>query len=241
MIVDCLESLSICDEIIVVDSKSNDRTTELAERGGAKVITTNSNSFAQRRNIGKAKAKGKWLLYLDADERLSDELKKSIESIVNAKREVFGAYLIKRRNYYLGDTPWPYVEKLERLFKKDELEYWFGDLHETAKYKGQIGELEGYINHYTHSNLEEMVTKTNSWSDIEADLRLKAAHPAMSWWRFPRVMLSSFYDYYIRQKGYKAGTVGLVESIYQSYSIFITYAKLWEKQNKYKPEVKKTI
>ena len=77
-----------------------------------------------------------------------------------------------------------------------------------------------------------MVAKTNLWSEIESALRLKNSHPPMTWWRFFRVMVSAFYDSYFRQAGYKLGTVGLIESIYQAFSIFITYAKLWEKQNK---------
>ena len=70
------------------------------------------------------------------------------------------------------------------------------------------------------------------WSTIEAELRFKARHPKMTWWRFPRVMFTAFYDSYIKQKGYKVGAVGIMESMYQAFSIFITYAKLWELQNK---------
>ncbi|HUD44627.1 MAG TPA: glycosyltransferase family 2 protein [Patescibacteria group bacterium] len=234
MIADCLDSLSFCDEVVVIDSKSTDRTAEIAERAGAKVFKDISSSFAERRNLGKSKAKGKWLLYIDADERVSPQLQQSIKSIVDAQREVFSAYRIQRQNYYLGNHLWPYIEKLERLFKKEALDHWYGQLHETAKVKGEIGELEGYILHFSHRDLESMVEKTNLWSETEANLRLNANHPAMTWWRFPRVMLSAFYASYVQQKGYKAGTAGLIESIYQSFSIFITYAKLWEKQNEQK-------
>lgn len=76
-----------------------------------------------------------------------------------------------------------------------------------------------------------MVEKTNKWSDTEALLRFNSNHPKMTWWRFPRVMLTAFFNSYIRQGGWKAGAVGLIESVYQSFSMFITYAKLWELQN----------
>ena len=80
-----------------------------------------------------------------------------------------------------------------------------------------------------------MVEKTNKWSESEAELRYKAGHPEMSWWRFLRVMFTAFTDSYFKEKGYKSGTAGLVEAVFQSFSMFITYAKLWEKQ------IKKTI
>ncbi len=79
-----------------------------------------------------------------------------------------------------------------------------------------------------------MVNKTNTWSDTEAKLRLEAKHPQITWWRFPRVMTTAFVDSFFRQKGYKAGTAGIIESIYQSFSMFITYAKLWEMQEEKK-------
>ena len=77
-----------------------------------------------------------------------------------------------------------------------------------------------------------MLAKTIKWSDTEAQLRYKNNHPRMTWWRFPRVILQAFYQSYIVQQGYKVGTVGVVESLYQSFSMFVTYAKLWELQQK---------
>ena len=78
-----------------------------------------------------------------------------------------------------------------------------------------------------------MVAKTINWSQIEAELRFKSNHPPMSWWRFIRVIITGFVNSYFIQKGYKAGTAGLVESIYQAFSMFITYARLWEMQQEH--------
>ena len=118
-----------------------------------------------------------------------------------------------------------------RLVRKDALVGWQGGLHETAQVRGKIGRLDGELMHDTHRDLTGMLEKTNIWSDFEAQLRYKNNHPPISWWRFFRVMISAFWKSYIREKGYLAGTVGLIESLYQSFSMFITYAKLWEKQN----------
>ncbi|HUQ85040.1 MAG TPA: glycosyltransferase family 2 protein [Candidatus Limnocylindrales bacterium] len=234
LIADCIDSVSFCDEIIVIDSNSTDRTPDLAKHIGAKVFKSTSVSFSEKRNIGLQKAKSKWILYIDDDERISDELKKSILEVVGKNKNEFSAYKINRKNFYFGNFEWPQIEEHVRLFDKKALKEWTGKLHETAQFIGEVSVLEGYLMHYTHRNLSEMVKKTADWSGIEAELRLKANHPRMSSWRFFRVMITAFYDSYFRQKGYKAGTAGVVESIYQSFSIFITYARLWELQNKNK-------
>lgn len=237
IIADCLDSLSFCDEIIVVDNISEDRTKEIAGRMGAKIFECSSEDFSELRNFGLTKANGEWVLYVDADERATDELGKVIRHLItdNGRVEKLNGYLLKRKNFYFGSSlknEWPYIERLERLFKKNKLEGWYGKLHESPRVKGEIGELDGYLLHYTHKDLRSMLAKTIKWSEIEAELRYKSGHPRISWWRFPRVMLTAFLDSYIRQGGWKVGTVGLIESLYQSYSIFITYARLWEMQKK---------
>lgn len=230
LIADCLDSLSFCDEIVIIDNKSEDRTKEIAEKMRAKVYEYSSDNFSEMRNFGLKKASGEWLLYVDADERITPELAMNIKTSVNDDK--FSAFRIKRKNFYFGNHEWPYIEYLERLFKKEKLEGWQGKLHESPKVRGSIGTLEGYLLHYTHRNLTSMVNKTIEWSKIEAELRFNSGHPKMTWWRFPRVMSTAFWDSYVRQGGWKVGTVGLIESIYQAFSIFVTYARLWEMQIK---------
>jgi len=232
MIEDAIESVSFCDEIIVIDNNSKDDTSSVSEKLGAKVYETDANDFSELRNLGLKKAESDWILYLDADERVDETLSKEIKKAVGSYE--YSSYFLKRKNYYLGKNEWPYVEKILRLFKKDDLESWIGEIHESPTVKGKSGTLDGFILHFTHRDLESMVSKTASWSTAEAYIRFKSQHPPMSWWRFPRVMLTAFIKSYILQGGYKAKTAGLIESIYQAFSIFITYAKLWEMQNKIK-------
>jgi glycosyltransferase involved in cell wall biosynthesis len=233
MIADCIDSVSFCDEVIVIDNGSTDRTLELAKHLGVKLYRADSNSFAELRNFGLSKVRTKWVLYIDDDERVSGELVSSIKNkVLSTDRNNIAAYRIKRKNFYLGNHEWPHIEEHLRLFNKNSLKEWKGALHETAVVEGEISELDGYLLHYTHRDLSQMVEKTVEWSGIEAQLRYKADHPKMSVWRFFRVMITAFYDSYIKQKGYKAGTAGLIESMYQSFSMFITYARLWELQNK---------
>jgi glycosyltransferase involved in cell wall biosynthesis len=242
-IVDCIESLSFADEIVVVDNNSEDRTVEIAKKHGAKVYSEKFSDFAQQRNFGLEKAKGEWILYIDADERLTPKLQTEILSIIHPASPAGGhpwstisAFRIPRKNYYFGQFEWPYVEKQERLFRKDRLKKWKGEIHESPVVDGELGELKEHLNHYTHRDLSSMVEKTNKWSEVESNLLYNSGHPQMQWWRFLRIMLTKFYDSFVKQGGWKIGTVGWIESIYQAFSYFIVYAKLWEKQNKIKSQ-----
>lgn len=224
----CLESLEWAEEIIIVDSGSVDKTIAIARKFTDKIFLNRENDFSAKRNLGLAEAKGEWLLYVDADERVSSKLQSEIEAVI--EEDSFIAYSIPRKNFYYGNHEWPYLEKIERLFKKNGLKEWKGKLHESPIINGPIGELRNPLLHYTHRDLSSMVEKTIEWSKIEAQLRFEVNHPPVVWWRFPRVMLSEFYRSYIKQGGWKVGTVGVIESVYQSFSIFVTYARLWEIQ-----------
>ena len=231
LIVDCIESVEFADEIIVVDNNSTDRTADIGKRMGAKVIKEETDNFALQRNRGLKEAKGEWVLYIDTDERVTAAMKDEIlKTIVG--NSPFAAYRLTRQNFYLGHHPWPKQEHLERLFKRSHLKEWYGKLHESPRVEGKVGDLSSLLLHYTHRDLTSMLSKTIQWSQVEAQLRMDAHHPPMTWWRFFRVMGTGFYDSYIKQKGYKAGTVGLIESMYQAFSMFVTYARLWELQQK---------
>lgn len=215
-------------EVIVIDNGSTDTTAKVAEAAGAAVTSVPGLDFSYMRNVGKEQAHGPWLLYLDTDERLSDQLIKEVRAVISAERSE-AAYTCYRHNYFFGKR-WPKSDTMIRLIRKDALLGWQGVVHETAQVTGEVGALSAPLLHHTHNTITDMVAKTNEWSEIESQLRYKSNHPKMTWWRFFRVMLTAFWSSYIRDGGWKAGTVGLVESLYQAFSMFITYAKLWEKQ-----------
>lgn len=192
LLVDCIESVNFADEIIVIDDNSKDRTVDIAKRLGAKVIKNTATSFAEKRNVGLHAAKGEWVFYIDTDERVSKELVSSIKATITTDQSA-AAYKVQRQNFYLGNHPWPKIEQLERLFKKSQLKGWYGELHESPKVAGSIGILDGYLLHYTHRDLSSMLKKTIVWSDEEAKLRFDAHHPQMTWWRFPRVIMTAFF------------------------------------------------
>ena len=119
MIADCLDSVRFCDEIVVVDTGSTDNTVKLAKEKNAKVLHHEMTNYADIRNKGKEHAKNDWIFYIDADERATKELAEHIKKIIH--NTSFSAFKIKRKNLYFGGHEWPYIEKLERVFKKDKL------------------------------------------------------------------------------------------------------------------------
>jgi glycosyltransferase involved in cell wall biosynthesis len=229
-IADCLKSLGFCGETVVVDNGSSDQTAEIASKLGARVVTAVTSSFSALRTVGARTARGAWLLYVDADERVTPELAAEIRSAVAAD-DAAACYFLRRTNYYLG-VRWPVGDRMQRLFRKSALKRWFGDVHETAEVDGRVGELTAPLEHFTHRDLTSMLAKTNEWSETEARLRLESGHPAVVPWRIIRVMLTGFADSYVRQGGWKAGTAGVIESVFQAFSMFVTYAKLWELQQR---------
>jgi len=226
-IVQCLESVAFADERIVVDNGSTDKTMDFARRYGAKVCIAKELDFSGLRELGLKEAMGPWVLYIDADEEVGEKLQNEIVDVIRSDSVI--GYSVRRDTYFLGQH-WPYQDTVERLFLKSSLKGWHWTLHETPLYVGTIGTLANPLIHRTHRTLEEMVAKTNEWSRLEAKLRLDAHHPTVVWWRLLRVMITGFNRSFFAQGGWRAGTAGWIESIYQGFSMFITYAKLWEMQ-----------
>ena len=227
----CLNSVkNISSQIIVVDNGSTDRTVTIAQSNNCTIISSQEPSFALRREIGLQKALHPWVLYIDADERLTAELEIEIKYIINSKENKITNYIINRKDYYFG-SEWPAFSPVHRLFLREYLLGWQGIVHESPRVNGQTGTLHNYLIHLTHTDLNSMLRSTLRWSDYEAKLRFDSQHPPIIWWRLIRVILTGWWNSFYVQKGYQKGTLGWVESLYQGFSLFITYAKLWELQN----------
>lgn len=193
-------------------------------------------SFADWRNEGAEQAKGDWLLYVDSDEEVTGGLKKEILSLITNHRSPITCYAVPRRNIIFGKEfkhggQWP--DYVKRLFLKSKFTGWRGELHEEQVFRGKMGHLKNPLIHRKHKNLEEMVEKTNEWSEIEAKLMYEAHHPKMNFFRFFTAGFREFWLRMIKQLAFLDGIEGVIYGIYQVYSRLISYAKLWElQQNK---------
>ncbi|OGM03115.1 hypothetical protein A2115_03430 [Candidatus Woesebacteria bacterium GWA1_41_8] len=231
MIGDGLESVLWADEIIVIDSGSVDKTIDIAKRYGAKIYKTRSGSFSDWRKQGAKRAQGEYLFYLDADERVTPLLRAEIKKAVSD--ESAPAYAIPRKNILLGHEMhwggwWP--DYVIRLIKATALISWKGELHEYPEISGEVIKLRQPLIHITHTNLTEMVEKTNYWSETEARLLFESGHPPVVWWRFVSIAFREFWFRGIRKMAFLDGPVGIIELIYQIFNRLIIYAKLWEFQ-----------
>lgn len=232
MLGDCLVSLEFCDEIIVVDSGSVDATVQIAKDHGAKVIKTSGTDYAQFRNDGIKAAKGDWILFLDADERITPGLRQEIIKTIQTSQNV---WQIPRQNIYLGRAMkyggWG-NDLVIRLFPKAKLKKYSGALHEQPEYEGELKTLHEPMTHFSHRDLSSMLEKTLVFTKYEADLRLQAKHPKMVPWRFMRMMLTEFYYRFIKLSAWRDGVEGIIDASFQVFNTFIIYARLWELQLK---------
>ena len=233
MIEDCLKQLRFADEIVIVDQNSEDFTLKIARKYTDRIFKSSANDFALNRNTLKDQAKGKWLLYVDADERLSQELIKEIK-IAISKNE-FGAFYIPRKNYVLGKWLrhggwWP--DYAPRLFAKSKLEKWEGVVHESPVISGKIGCLKTPIEHLSARSMSQMFSKSIKWAKIEADLFLKHGHRPVGIASILKLSSYEFIRRYFLKLGFLDGVVGLIEGIYQSLHQAMVLTYLWELQNK---------
>lgn len=227
----CLESVRWADELIVVDNGSKDNTLKRASEYTDQIFEVDLQDFAEIRNFAMGKAKGEWVLYVDADERVLEPLKKEIEVMISFAD--FSAYAISRQNIIFGTEVkygpfWP--DWVIRLLRKSDLEGWVGKVHEYPKFKGKLGYSKHSFLHLTHRNIDQIVLKSLEWSKIDAKLKLDANHPKMSGWRFLRIFVTEVFHQGFIRKGFFNGTIGIMDSLLQAFSLYMTYVRLWEMQ-----------
>lgn len=230
----CLETLSWCDEILIIDDGSSDNTKNIAEKNKAKVCQHFvNNDFSEQRNFGLTKAIGDWVMYVDADERASIELRDEILKKINDSGNKFNGFYIKRKDI-IWDKELKYGEtgniKLLRLAKKGYGE-WVGNVHEEWIIKGNIGQLENYLIHYPHKNITEFLQKINLYTSIRSsELFIKKYKlEPLSVIYYP---VAKFIFNYFFKLGFMDGISGLILAIVMSFHSFLVRAKLWFLYNK---------
>ncbi len=228
-IVDCLESIKWCDQVLVIDDNSKDRTVELAEREKAQVIQEPLNkNFSKQRNLGLELSKGDWVLYIDADERVTDSLRYEIQSVVSDPMTPFSGFLIKRKDIMwgkelrFGETGSAYFL---RLAKKNAGK-WEGSVHEKWKVRGKIGKLNNSLLHFPHPTIAQFLTEINLYTDI----RSRELYEKKIRVNFFSIILhtkAKFFQNYFLKRGFLDGIPGLISAILMSFHSFLVRGKLW--------------
>ena len=230
-IVAALESLAWADEIIVVDSWSKDRTVELARKQGAKVYEHEFLSFSDQHNCADTLASHDWIFVLDADERVTPELRASIEKIRREGPKCSG-YRIARRSQFMGrwirHCGW-YPDYKMRLYDR-RITKWVSDVHEAAKVDGPVDTLPGELLHYTKRDLKESLDTLNFFSTLAARDRFRRGRRQASYFKLLLVAPIIFLRSYVWKLGFLDGLPGLVISWLAAFYVFAREAKLCQQR-----------
>ncbi|MBI4058683.1 glycosyltransferase family 2 protein [Candidatus Microgenomates bacterium] len=224
----CIKSVQFCDEAIVIDDNSEDKTVEMAKKSGAKVFSHSlDNDFAQQRNFGLEKAKGDWVLFVDADERISDNLKLEIGHLA-LDITPFNGFYLKRQDIMWGKEIKHGEQgniKLLRLAKKNAGK-WQRQVHEYWDICGKTGELKNPLQHYPHQSLTEFMNDVNFYSTLHAQQKFNDGEYSnllhiLLW---PKL---KFFKNWILRAGFLDGTAGFVLTVMMSWHSFFAWSKLW--------------
>lgn len=225
----CLDSLTWCDEVIVIDDESTDKTIEIAKKKNVRVIThAMQGNFAAQRNFGLSKAKGEWVLFVDADERVSSPLWYEIMAQTNESNSDISGYYMHRQ-----DTMWGQVLKygetgtikLLRLARKHAGQ-WEGKVHETWKVTGKLSVLKNQLDHYPHETVEDFLKEINFYTDLRANDLFERKVKAY-WWSPVIYPIAKFKLNYFLRRGFQDGLPGFVFAMLMSFHSFMVRAKLW--------------
>jgi glycosyltransferase involved in cell wall biosynthesis len=230
---DCIESVLWTDEIVLVDSRSTDRTVEIARTYTDRIFIKDWDGFVGQKNFAASQCSYPWILSLDADERVSPELKMEIQCLFKNGREPDeDGFLIPRHTFYLGrwinHGGW-YPDHQLRLFRRDKGRWEGEGIHERVVISGKKGYLRGDIIHYTYRNISHQLKTIDRFSDISVNLWLnKGKRPNFVGFLFHPAV--KFFETYIYKGGFLDGIPGLIIAMASSFYIFVKYAKLWEKK-----------
>ena len=232
----CLQALDFCDEILVIDDFSRDKTETVACAAGAKVFKRHlENDFAAQRNFGLKKARNEWVLFIDADEVVSKKLKSEIMTeIADPSISTVGFYL-PRVNFFLGKKlsfGQAKGEKLLRLAKKGT-GIWRRQVHEFWDISGKKESFKNSLLHLSDSDLAGWVEKINFYSELHAQANQKEGKNS-SLVKIIFYPLFKFLDNYFLRTAFRDGVYGLVFSLLMSLHSFLAWSKLWLKQQKEK-------
>jgi glycosyltransferase involved in cell wall biosynthesis len=226
---DCLESVAWTEEIIVVDSFSTDRTLEICQEYTDKIYRKTWEGYARQKNSALEKASFPWILSIDADERVTPELRKEITSVFEGNNSLDG-YYIPRRNFFLGrwirHGGW-YPDYTMRLFKKGKARFVLREVHESAVISGTTGYLKNPLEHYTYKSISDFLQRMDHYSTLSAREYFQRGGRGGSL-HILFAPLLTFVRMYILQRGFLDGYLGFLLSVLYSYYTLTKYAKLKE-------------
>ncbi|MGH7797752.1 MAG: glycosyltransferase family 2 protein [Candidatus Binatia bacterium] len=236
---DCLESVRWCDEIVVVDSFSTDRTPEICRRYTDRFIQRPWAGYRNQKAYAHSQATKDWVLLVDADERVTAELQQEILEVLTREKGQYAGYSVPRLVHYLGRWwrrgGW-YPDYDVRLFRRDRATWGGSDPHEKIIVDGAVRRLRYPLHHFTYINIEDHLNRINRFTSISSrELQKEGGrwHLAAALAR-PAVR---FFHSYVLKRGFMEGFAGFYVAVTAAVYVFLKYAKLWELELKEKKKI----
>ncbi|WP_298883512.1 glycosyltransferase family 2 protein [uncultured Polaribacter sp.] len=226
-IAEAIKCLSFADEIIVIDSFSTDKTLEIAENLNVKIIKRKFDDFSSQKNFAIEKAKHPWIYILDADERVTPEVKKEILKAVKDPKDNVGFYV--RRSFYFAGKNINYGgcqrDKVVRFFLKKHCRYQ-GVVHETIKANGKLGFFKNKIEHYSYKSYDHYISKMNHYGELRGKQYFEEGKKVNLYHILIKPPARFVIHYFIRL-GFLDGYPGYVFAKTQAYGVYTRYVMLW--------------
>lgn len=230
-----LQSLTWCDDLIVIDDYSTDNTVEIVRKYTKRVFAHQlADDFAAQRNYGLRKATGEWVLFVDSDEIVNDDLRQEISGVVgDGSQSGYSGYFLKRKDWLFGQ--WlahgeTASVRLLRLARKNA-GIWVRPVHEVWEITGQTSMLISPLEHFPHANLREFLSEINRYTSLDAR-HLYKNRMKTNVWEIVGFPVAKFVYNYFGLLGFFDGTAGAIVAVCMSLSSFLKRAKLyllWEK------------
>jgi glycosyltransferase involved in cell wall biosynthesis len=226
----CLQSMDFCDDIVVVDSYSKDRTLEISSRYTCRIYQNPYEGNITQKNFALGKVKYDWVLSLDADERVSPELEEEIRREYASGFDGCSGYLIRRHVNYLGKwinhCGW-YPDWKLRFFNRKHARFGGREPHDMVVTTSTVKKLRGEIHHFPCASVSEHLETIDKYSSITAARVLPC-----SYGRAVALLIlapmAKFFEMYLLKKGFLDGVHGLIICLVSSFSRFLRYAKVIE-------------
>jgi len=225
---DCLDSLAFCDEVVLVDSHSTDRTREIAEARGARVFERDWPGFGPQREFAAEQARNDWVLCIDADERVSQELRREIEALREAGFPGAAAFRFPRLSHYLGlwvrHGTW-YPDEVVRLYHRRQARWAGRPPHDHLEVEGAVARLDADLLHHPYRDLgDHLATIDRYTSEMAKQLHAEGRRARVS--DLVLRPLGRFLRFYVWKRGFLMGWRGLLMASLAAHYVRLKYAKL---------------
>lgn len=225
---DAIKSVGFADEIIVIDSFSTDKTVSLANKHKVRLIQRVFDDFSSQKNFAIEQATNDWIYLLDADERVTPNLKEEILEAVKDPKDFVGFFVY--RTFYFGGRKINYSgwqrDKVARLFNRNFCKYNGNLVHEVIKANGKLGFFKNKLEHYSYRGFDHYISKLNQYAWLQAEQLNRKGKKVNLYHIFIKPPARFLIHYFIRL-GVLDGFPGFVIAVTQSYGVLTRYIKLW--------------